>query len=199
MSNEFLPNVGDYGLFTFIDNLTIPSNQGYKVEAMARFNEFLSYEVNLAAAYDSIGLTGYAEDMANNVIVMRLVSVQGTYYLPVRAVTSFPSVDTYEYRQRILGIDLGILPSDEGLDSAIARIKNAIRQELGISVQVRVAAQGTSLWLMRADHDAKLVQRDALKEVAPTLGAQVERLQDELNKERARTALLEELLLNQPA
>lgn len=194
MEARYTPKIGERGLFVFNDSVTVPSSHSYTVDSLSSARDLKLLGVDLTAEYTRNGVSKLDEDLKNNETLIKLVGVKGRFYLPLRVVKSFPSVDNYSYAQRIVGIDLGLVPTNEDLTTLLAKLAETVEKESGIQPKIKLAQQGGEQWLSSVDHDTAVSTRENRKEYSPTVGAKLQRTLDENAELKQRVALMEELL-----
>lgn len=192
-----LLDIGSKGLFIFADGVTIPQNQTLVVRGATPISELLLLGVDVASMYKKSGLTGMEQDVADDVLLYRLASETDWWYCPSRAILSFPSVTWVPYQRRIIGIDLGLLPSEESLYALTEALKEVVESELGIAPEsVLATVTGDTLAYSEHEHQQTETQRKNTRKVAQTPTARLHRTIEQLNEANKTIRYLEQELLD---
>lgn len=192
-----LLDIGVTGLFIFVDGVTIPSNQTLTVKSATTINELLLLGSDIGSLYEKAGLQDINNDIVNDVVLYRLASETDWWYCPSRAILSFPSVTWVPYQRRIIGIDLGLLPSEESLYSLTEALKGVVESELGVVPDsITTAVTGDTLAYSEQEHAQANTQRKNTRKVALTPTAKLHRTLEQLNEANKTIRYLEQELLD---
>lgn len=145
----------------------------------------------------SLDKTAYQEDLTAQVCIITVRSESGQLYaFPSSYLVSFPSGNGVEYAVIGLTAILGPLPVDTNLAEIKARMKELVRDTVGVENDVYSMIVSTPEVLAFDTHEAMTASRRLNIKESTTDGARVKSLERELNEARARIKALEKGLID---
>ena len=115
----------------------------------------------LTTVYESVGLTEteYTEALKNNDPIFNFLNDAGEYiYIPKSYVTSTIDVTVYEYNERTIGVNVGLLPKGYDLTTMKSEIVTLIESHIGIVSKIKDIVSSNTIGLNNADNDSALVR-----------------------------------------
>ena len=108
----------------------------YTVVGIRSIQEAIDDDIDVEKEiYVNNGLTAddMVKDMTNNIPIIILQDESNTYYyIPAKYFISIPDVSGYYLRDKILAIDLGLVPENEDLSYIIDEVKDLITSMTGL-------------------------------------------------------------------
>ncbi len=173
MSTGIRPNIGDVGSFNIATpyNTIINPIKEYKVESIRSIQEMVDGNENpLQVLYLDVGLleTDMLQDIKNGVMVVVLTDSANNYaYVPETKFLSSPDVSGIRYQEKTLGVQLGLIPLSQNLDTVIDDINALLKGRLGINVKTTELNTSAILRLEKSKHNTIQTSRQALITTSP--------------------------------
>jgi len=145
MNNKYIiPPINSKGRYTVAPpfDTVFRSDIEYKVIAIRSITELLSEDIDVySLIYQPVGLTedDMNEDLTNNVPIITFQSESGTLlYIPASYITSIPLIAGKIFTQKIIAINLGLVPEDLNLDAVVEDVTDYVQSLLGIQPSTEV-------------------------------------------------------------
>lgn len=142
-NNYIIPNIGSSGKFKFLapfDNETY-ENQELTVTSIRSIKELKDNGMDVfKLIYQVVGLTenDFIQDFTNTVPIIFLTASTGNYiHIPANRITSLPDTSGIKYQERVLAINLGLLPLNYNLELTADVIKDSVYDTLGVESTVQ--------------------------------------------------------------
>jgi len=197
-----LPNVGTTGAITLkapFDGLCAP-NIPYQVSEVRSLQGIASDGLDpFTLFYDPFGLTqaNYADDVANNVCILSLLSPSGeTLRVPNSYLVNLPVSTGLPYSTTLVGVNLGALPEDMSLAYFISAVQDLAHDLLGVTGAVAKAVKtSATMYLSITDAEAIEAARNAVMVTVVTDRAKLVAAQSQIQTLTTHNADLEAFVL----
>ena len=132
--------IGGLNFLTPIEKV-IDVSLAYEITSVTRITEvFLNGTQPFETIYSVLGLTSeiYNRDFINNINIIGLKSVQGTdiFYVPESFINGIADATKIDYVEKILAINLGLVPVSLNLDNLLDTLKETIKSSTNLDVEV---------------------------------------------------------------
>lgn len=182
-----LPPINSVGRFTLkspLDTL-LRDDINYKVISIRTIKEMLeSDEDVLQFVYLNQGLTkdNYESDIINDIPIITLISPDNSYYyIPANLLSSIPDITGIKFRNKIIAVNLGIIPDDTDLNYLKDEIHDLILSMYGKEPNIEIVDTSQAIIYSKEDYDTYKATRKANIINADTCRSKLIKLQNDLN------------------
>lgn len=163
-----IPPIGSKGIFTLRApfNNDLLENVVYSCESVRRLSDIIEDgDDPFELYYNPKGLTEeeYNIDLVANVPIVSLRTGQNRWVrVPATYVESYANSGGVPYTVLGLGLNLGPMPNSQDLSSLIQKIKDLVRDNIGVVPEVKTLAISEQQQISHQDHESLLAVRQAL-------------------------------------
>lgn len=165
-----IPQLNSKGVFTFLPpfDKEMYNNKEYTVKALRLVKEIYDAEEDpFLNIYEANGLieADFERDLKWKIpVVVFATDADQYYYVPATYIGSLPKeLNGYKYRQYIMGVNLGMLPTDFNLDLVKENILENLKAACGITSCVEVIEASDEETVPAEEHDKFLRAVEATK------------------------------------
>lgn len=143
ITNYIIPPIGSKGQYIFLEpfNTSLYQEQELEVVSVGYIKELEDKKIDvLKVIYNIIGLTNedYLDDINNNIPIVTFMSSNGSYlYVPADRIQGMPDSSGVKYQERIIAINLGLIPLETDLDSLKENIKDLVYDNFGVTSSIK--------------------------------------------------------------
>ncbi len=162
-----IPPINTKGLFTVQSPFEqmISDKQEYVVTAIRSLSELLeSNEKPIENIYAPVGLTEveYTSDLNSNIPIIILLSSSSKYiYVPANRILTVPNISGFRYQEKVLGINLGSIPTNLYLTDLINELKATVTENIGINTDVKIIDSSAVILIDEVDHLTFTAKRES--------------------------------------
>lgn len=145
MNNKFIiPPINSKGRYSVSApfDTVFRSDIEYKVTAIRSIPELMSEDIDVYnIIYQPVGLSedDMNQDITDNVPIVAFQSESGTLlYIPARYIKSIPLVAGKIFTQKVIAINLGLVPEDLNLSAVVEDVNDYVQSLLGIKPSTEV-------------------------------------------------------------
>ena len=145
----------------------------YEITSVTRITEvFLNGTKPYETIYSILGLTTeiYNRDFINNINIIGLKSAQGTdiFYIPESYINGIADATKVDYVEKILAINLGLVPVSLKLDNLLDTIKETVKSSTNLDVDVATMDNSAIEKVDAIDHTIYMNKTKYLSARTPT-------------------------------
>ena len=195
MANEIIPPINAKGKFVLsppFDGL-ISDKEEFTVVAIRSLTE-IEPDNPLDNIYKPVGLTedDMKEDRFNNIQIIVLSSTSGRFvYVPSNKIASMPIITGASYQERMLSINLGLLPERLDLSLEIDDIREFILSKIGVNASITEVDTSAVILVEDVEDETLTRLRENRKTNEGSLYNQLLRCKEESNKKTEKIKKLE--------
>ena len=195
------PLLNAKGIYIVASPFTLPNGVEYQctgiIDIQTLVSEGQDVYTDLYAA-NGLDATTYTTDLNNDVSIVSLTNTvdNSVYQLPDSYITAMPSVATIPYSRIILSADLGPLPDDLTLDSALGQVSDVLSDVIGITPVVLQHRVSVAEPVTINEHQILEQNRIDAINIRSTAYAQIQHLTDLIAEKDAKIQLLEDALVS---
>lgn len=167
--------VGYVGGLNFVSPLekVINVTLSYEITSVTRITEvFLNGTVPYETIYTILGLSKeiYNRDFIANINIIGLKAPQGTdiFYVPESYINGLMDVSKIDYVEKILAINLGLVPVNLSLTNLMETIKETIKSLTNLDIEVAVMENSAVEKVSSVDHAIYMNKVNNLSARTPT-------------------------------
>ncbi len=156
---NLIPALGTRGLYTLaapFDTKVLPAVP-YTCVAVRKLEDITALGGDPKALYydaNGIDASRYQEDLNAGVAIVSLQAAEGSWiYVPSSFITVMPDQGGIPYRSIVLAVPLGAVPDALDLAYIKTQIADLVRENLGITVELKEVAVSPPGNLSQAEHD----------------------------------------------
>jgi len=195
------PLLNAKGIYIVADPFTLSNGVEYQCTGIIDIQTLVYEGVDVYTdlyADNGLDSTVYTTDLNNNVSIVSLTNTvdNSVYQLPDSYITAMPSVATIPYSRIILSADLGPLPDDLTLDSALGQVSDVLSDVIGISPVVLQHRVSVTEPVTVNEHLILEQNRTDAISARSTPYAQIQHLTDLIAEKDAKIQLLENALIS---
>ena len=154
------PHIGSAGIFTLLApfQAQLRSGVSYTCVAIRRMADILALGIDPYEKYyvpNGLSKANFDAALQANEAIVSLQSTSGHWvYVPTTHIQSYPNMGGIPYTSLILAADIGAVPNYLDLSSVKTRIRDAIRDSLGVTTEVKHVAISEQKAISQSDHNA---------------------------------------------
>lgn len=164
---SFIPSIGTKGLFKLkapLDSLLV-KRVPYTCVGVRNFQDVLGLgEDPISAFYEPLGLTedDYNTDYDNGVVLVSLKASDANFVVvPSSYIDGYPDVGGVQYVQMVLAASLGPIPEGMILDAVMQKVKDVVKEYVGIDSDINLIATSLPTIVPNTDHETMEAARQA--------------------------------------
>lgn len=200
---NLIPAIGTRGLYTLaapFDQQVLPAVP-YTCVAVRKLEDIVASGADPKAVYydaNNIDDVRYQADLDAGVCIVSLQAAEGSWiYLPSSFITIMPDQGGIPYRSIVLAVPLGAVPDSLDLSYIKTQLVDLVKDNLGVTVEVKEVAISPPGNLSQAEHDTLEAARQANITNRTTLRAQLIAVTAQRDAANAKIAELEEYIIGQ--